>query len=92
MRYSKSALSAAALCLAVATTGVIAAQAEAPQTVTGCITMEKKASAALEANQQSPNYSSARQQVNGARTFCGHGLYKQGVEHFAKALDLLGSS
>ncbi|HEY4944432.1 MAG TPA: hypothetical protein VII56_23590 [Rhizomicrobium sp.] len=92
MSFSKSAVSAAALCLTLAATGVYAAQAAAPETVIGCITMEKKANAALEANQQSPNYASARQQVNGARTFCGHGQYKMGVEHFAKALDLLGAS
>jgi hypothetical protein len=68
------------------------AQDSEPANVIGCLHMAKKVSAALDANQQSANYSTARQQAQGAQGFCSQGLYKIGVDGYAKALDLLGAS
>ena len=80
------------MCLTLAATGVYAAQAAEPETALGCLHMEKKSSAALSANQQSPNYYSASQQALGARSYCDHAQYKMGVERYAKVLELLGAS
>ena len=92
MTFVKSAAAAAALCLTLGATGVYAAQASEPETFVGCLHMQKKASAALEANQQSPNYFAAQQEANGARSFCDHNLYKTGISKYGKVLELLGAS
>jgi cytochrome b561 len=91
MRFGKSALSAAALCVALTGTALAQDSGE-PASVTGCLHMQKKVSAALDANQSSANYSAARNQARGAQGFCSQGLYKIGVDGYAKALDLLGAS
>ena len=54
--------------------------------------MQKKASAALSANQQSPNYYTASQTALGARSYCDHAQYKMGLDRYAKTLELLGAS
>lgn len=90
MTFAKTAAAAAALCLTLVATSSFA-QSDEPATVTGCLHMAKKVSAALDANQQSPNYSAARTQAQGAQSFCSQGLYKTGVEGYAKALTLLGA-
>ena len=91
MTFAKSIGAAAALCLTLGATGAFAQTAEPPSTI-GCLHMAKKVSAALDANQSSPNFSTAREQAQGAQGFCAHGLYKIGVDGYSKALELLGAS
>ncbi|HEY0302901.1 MAG TPA: hypothetical protein VGC36_16255 [Rhizomicrobium sp.] len=91
MTFAKSFGTAAALCLALGATSAFAQTVE-PINSVGCLHMEKKASAALEANQQSPNYYAARGQARGAQNFCAHGIYKDGINGYTKVLELLGAS
>ncbi len=91
MNFAKSFGTAAALCLALGASSAFA-QASEPFSPIGCMHMEKKVSAALEANQQSPNYSAARDQARGAQSFCARSIYKSGINGYAKALELLGVS
>lgn len=90
MSLTKYAASAVALSMLLGTAAI--AQTNEPASVIGCLHMQKKVSAALDANQQSPNYSTAKTQAQGAQGFCAQGLYKVGVDGYAKALDLLGAS
>lgn len=92
MRFTKTALSATALVAMLATSGAYAATAAAPANVAGCLTMSKKVSAALDANQTSPNYDAAKAQARGAQGFCAHGMYQQGVNSYAAVLESLGAS
>ncbi|MEJ0040762.1 MAG: hypothetical protein WDM81_00400 [Rhizomicrobium sp.] len=89
MNLTKYVVSAAALSVMLGTAA--AAQTDEPATVFGCLHMQKKVSAALDANQQSPNYAKAQTQARGAAGFCGQGLYKYGVNGYSKVLDLLGA-
>ncbi len=90
MSLTKYIVSAAALSMLLGTAAV--AQTDEPASVIGCLHMQKKVSTALDANQQSPNYSAAKTQAQGAAGFCSQGLYKIGVNGYSKALDLLGSN
>jgi len=90
MSFTKYAVSAVALSMLLGTAAV--AQTDEPNSVIGCLHMQKKVSAALDANQQSANYSTAKTQAQGAQGFCSQGLYKIGVDGYAKALELLGTS
>ena len=91
MTFAKSFGTAAALCLMLGATSAMAQTAEPASTV-GCLHMSKKVSAALDANQSAPNFATARDQARGAQGFCAHGLYKIGVDGYAKALEMLGAS
>lgn len=88
MNLAKLAVSAAALSVVLGSTAL--AQTSEPSSVIGCLHMQKKVTAALDANQSSPNYASAKTQAQGAAGFCSQGLYKIGVNGYAKALELLG--
>ncbi len=90
MNLSKYIVSAAALSVMLGTAAV--AQTDEPASVIGCLHMQKKVSAALDANQQSQNYAEAKTQAQGAAGFCSQGLYKIGVNGYSKALELLGAS
>jgi hypothetical protein len=90
MRFVKIAAAAATLSLMLGATAY--AQSDEPSSVTGCLHMQKKVAAALDANQSSPNYSQAKTQAQGAQGFCSQGLYKIGVDGYAKALELLGAN
>jgi len=90
MSLTKYVVSAAALSMLLGTAAV--AQTDEPASVIGCLHMQKKVSTALDANAQSPNYAAAKTQAQGAQGFCAQGLYKLGVNGYAKALDLLGSN
>lgn len=92
MTFARTAASATALCLMLAATGTIAAQASEPPTSIGCLHMAKKVTAALDANQQSPNYQAARDEAQGAQTFCTSGFYQQGVDRYSKVLAMLGAN
>jgi hypothetical protein len=89
MTFAKTTASVAVLSLMLGVTAANAQDAE-PASSVGCLHMAKKVSVALETNQQSPNYSAARNQAQGAQGFCAHGLYKLGVDGYAKALEMLG--
>ena len=89
MTFTKTA--AAALFLMLGATSAMAQTTEQPSAI-GCLHMAKKVSAALDANQQSPNFSTARDQARGSQGFCSQGLYKIGVDGYAKALEMLGTS
>ena len=91
MTFAKSFSAAAALALMLGATGALAQTTEPASTV-GCLHLAKKVSAALDANQASPNFSTARDQARGAQGFCAHGLYKIGVDGYSKALEMLGAS
>ncbi len=90
MSFTKYAVSAAALSVLLSTAAI--AQTDEPASVIGCLHLQKKVSAALEANPQSPNYSIAKTQAQGAQGFCSQGLYKVGVDGYSKALELLGTN
>ncbi|HUO89254.1 MAG TPA: hypothetical protein VMU08_08765 [Rhizomicrobium sp.] len=92
MRFGKTAASATALCILLGAGAAYAQDPSEPANTIGCLHMQKKVSAALDANQQSPNYSAARQQAQGAQGWCAQGMYKLGVDGYAKALELLGAS
>jgi hypothetical protein len=91
MRFGMTAFAAATLCVALTGTALAQDSGE-PATSIGCLHMQKKVSAALDANQSSANYGAARTQAQGAQGFCAHGMYKQGVDGYAAALQMLGAS
>ena len=73
--------------VALAVTGVAAAE---PANTLGCLHMSKQVSTALDANQSSPNYQSARSELYAGKQFCLSGLYSDGMSRYANALKLLG--
>jgi hypothetical protein len=92
MNFSRTAVSAAVLCLALCASGTIAAEASAPANIKDCLVMSKKVKEALNTAQQSPNYDAARAQNEAGRDYCMQGLYRYGVDRYAQALKLLGAS
>ena len=91
MRFGKTAFAAATLCVALTGTALAQDSGE-PATSVGCLHMQKKVTAALDANQTAANYVDARSQARGAQGFCAHGMYKQGVDGYAAALQMLGAN
>ena len=57
----------------------------------GCTHMRKQALQALDANQQSPNFDSARASERAGQEYCQTGIYDLGIKRFARALQLLGA-
>src|ERR1700743_158089 len=76
MRFGKTALAAATLCVALTGTAFAQDSGEPASTI-GCLHMAKKVSAALDANQSSANLGAARTRAQGAQGFCAQGMYKQ---------------
>jgi hypothetical protein len=76
----------AGVCLSLA---AIPANASEPPTLSGCLHSAKQVRAALDANQQSPNYQAAKQDKRSGFEFCNAGLYRQGVTYYDHALQLL---
>src|SRR5580700_9552173 len=91
MNFSRMAIATTSLCLSLLTTGTLAAEAAAPASFLGCITMSKKVKEALDANQQSPNADAARAAMSFGRDYCSNQMYEKGVASYAKALQLLGA-
>ena len=89
MNFSRIAVAATALCLTLGMTGTLAAEASAPASFLGCITMSKQAKEALDANQQSPNADAARTAITFGHDYCSNQMYQKGVASYAKALQLL---
>ncbi len=75
--------------IALAVTGVAAAE---PANTLGCLHMSKQVSSALDANPQSANYQTAKSELDAGRQFCMSGLYTEGLQRYAHALQLLGAS
>lgn len=71
--------------------GATAANAETASLAT-CSQAKTKVSAALESNAQSANHDAAAKESGYGRDFCNNGLYKQGMQHYAQAMKLLGIS
>jgi hypothetical protein len=92
MNFSRTAVSAAVLCLALGASGTIAAEASAPASIKDCLVMSKKVREALNTAQQSPNADAARSAMNQGRDFCSWQMYEKGVKSYANALQLLGAS
>jgi hypothetical protein len=55
-----------------------------------CGSMAMETRTALQSNQQSANYEQARKEDGYGRDFCDHGMQKEGLQHYAQALKLLG--
>jgi hypothetical protein len=55
-----------------------------------CVSMATETRTALQSNQQSANYEQARKEDGYGRDFCDHGMQKEGLQHYAQALKLLG--
>ncbi|HEV2561491.1 MAG TPA: hypothetical protein VGT78_05065 [Rhizomicrobium sp.] len=79
----------AALVCSVLAFNVASASAAETANLTGCIDQGKQVKTALDANQQSANYSDAVKQQRYGLEFCNSGLYQKGVDHYAQALKLL---
>ncbi len=86
-KYAVSALALSAM-LSVAS----AAQTAEPANSIGCLHMQKKETAALDANQQSANVDAAKSAARSGQSLCMIGQYKNGIDGYTRALDLLGSS
>ena len=90
MRFTKYAVSALALSAMFSVAS--AAQTTEPSNSIGCLHMQKKVTAALDANQQSTNVDAAKSAARSGQSLCMIGRYKNGIDGYAKALDLLGAS
>lgn len=90
MRFVPVTISAAALCASVAFS-VAPASAEEARLST-CAKLQTEVKDALANNAQSASYEAAVQEKTYGLQFCANGLYKNGVEHYAEALKLLGAS
>ena len=81
-----------ALALSAMFTVASAAQTAEPANAIGCMHMQKKVSAALDANQQSANLDAAKSSARAGQNLCMMGQYQNGLDGYAKALTLLGAS
>ena len=89
MEFARRAAAAAVVCLGLGVVGSTAVIAE-PASLMGCLSMAKKATAALDAGQQSSGYAEARSEASVARDYCSRQMYREGVEHYGHVLKLLG--
>jgi len=91
MTFARTAISAAIVSAVLVASGSYAANASVPASATECLRMGKKVQDALEANASSPKAFEAKQQWTLGRDFCNSHIYDKGVDHYAKALELLGA-
>lgn len=73
-------------CLAL---GIMSANAADAATRQTCLETAHQVQSALDANQQSPNYSDAKRERRNGLEFCNAGMYQKGVDHYQQALKLL---
>ncbi|HEY2445392.1 MAG TPA: hypothetical protein VGI20_06610 [Rhizomicrobium sp.] len=71
--------------------GASAATAE-DASLSSCVKLASQVRDALSSNAQSPSFQAATKEKGYGQDFCANGLYKNGVEHYAEALKLLGAS
>ena len=83
MRFIKPTL----IALAIATAGATTALADQENANT-CLAASKQVDAALSGGSQ--NAGAARDEKQRGMEFCNAGFYHRGMEHYAKALELLG--
>ena len=89
MSFAKTAVSAAALCLALGASGADAD--DEPINGIGCHHLDKQASRALGANAASANIETAKHEADLGRDACLSGYYKIGMTHYRRAMELLAS-
>ena len=85
MNFTKSLACATLL---VAGLGMSSAIAETHD-MDGCHQAQHKLSTAFSANESSPNFDAARDEERKAQDLCRFGKYQIGLDHYAKAMDLL---
>jgi hypothetical protein len=90
MHVTKYAISALALSALFSVAS--AAQTTEPANAIGCMHMQKKVSAALDANPTSANVDAAKSSAHTGQNLCLIGRYKEGIDGYSKALDMLGAS
>lgn len=90
MRNPKWTAGAAALCAGVGLFAISATAATAAN-VSDCLKSAREVRAAIENSQDSAKLSDAKRHQRYALDYCNHGLYSQGVEHYAAALRILGA-
>lgn len=90
MSLTRTALSAAALCLFFGSTAAIAENESAD--AAGCSQMSEQVKAALSANAQSPNLDAAKVERRDGSEACRNGFYKLGIDHYRKAIALLNGN
>jgi hypothetical protein len=90
MRIGKWA-AAAAIVLSGVAVNAVAVSATTEATARGCHDAARQLDAALQSNQQSPNYADAVKEKNNAASFCVHEMYSAGMVHYNNALKLLGA-
>jgi hypothetical protein len=88
MRFMPFAMCAAVLGAALASVPASADDAS----LSNCVKMASQVRDALASNAQSASYQAANKEKGYGQDFCANGLYKNGVEHYAEALKLLGVS
>ena len=91
MHLLKVTFAAAALSTALAGTAFAQDSVEDYDGV-GCAHMHMKFAAALDANRSAANAVAAQTQAHSAKEYCTRGLFKQGVDGYTKAIEMLGSN
>ncbi|HWE06064.1 MAG TPA: hypothetical protein VG274_05100, partial [Rhizomicrobium sp.] len=90
MRLVPVTISAVALCASIAFGEATASADEARPS--SCPKLASEVNDALASNAQSANYEAAVKEKRYGLEFCANGLYRNGAEHYAEALKLLGAS
>jgi len=83
-----------AICVAALSLGVTVASANAQQVanVQTCLNVAAQVKTALGTNTQSPNYEAAMKERNYGLAFCNSSFYAKGIDHYNRALALLGAT
>jgi hypothetical protein len=90
MNFAKAAVSAAAIGLLLGASAAYAQDEDASPT--SCSHMADEAKAAVRANARSANHDAANVERREGAEECRMGYYKLGLEHYKKALELLGGN
>ena len=90
MRNPKWTAGAAALCAIVGLSAISATAANAAG-VSDCLKSARDVRTAIENSQDSARLGDAKRQQRSGLGYCSHGLYKQGLAHYASALEILGA-
>ena len=88
MRSVKFAMCIAALSLGVT---VVSANAQQVADVQTCLGAAAHVRAALDANAHAANYEAAMKERNFGLAYCNNDFYAKGIEHYNRALQLLGA-
>lgn len=90
MNFTKTAISAAAIGLFLGASAAYAQDEDASPT--SCSRMADEVKAAARANAQSANHDAANVERREGAEECRLGYFKLGLEHYKKALELLGGN